>query len=182
MDAARARAVLGVHAGASSAEVRDAYRAAMRATHPDVAGPTGTRRAAALNDAYAALRAAHDRPTPAPTPAAHRTAPPPPSVPVEVLDGDTIWLDAPPDEAFARLLEACSEVGEVTYVDRSCPILEAMVAVPGEGACSLVITLQGRAHGTEAFCTLESIERVAQPPVTPLVRALAHALVTALGT
>jgi hypothetical protein len=179
MDAARARAVLGVEAGASSAEVRDAYRAAMRATHPDVAGPTGTRRAAALNDAYAALRTTHARPpvAPSPAPTEPRTAPPPPSVPVEVLDGDTIWLDAPPDEAFARLLEACSEVGEVTYVDRSCPILEAMVAVPGEGACSLVITLQGRAHGTEAFCTLESIERVAQPPVTPLVHALVAALV-----
>jgi hypothetical protein len=178
MDRARARAVLGVDAGASSAEVRDAYRAAMRATHPDVAGPTGTRRAAALNDAYAALRTTHPRPpaAPIPTPTEHRTAPPPPTVPVEVLDGDTIWLDAPPDEAFARLLEACSEVGEVTYVDRSCPILEAMVTVPGEGACSLVITLQGRAHGTEAFCTLESIERVAQPPVTPLVEAVVAAL------
>jgi hypothetical protein len=171
MDAARARAVLGVDAGASSTEVRDAYRAAMRATHPDVAGPTGTRRAAALRATSGPSSA-----TRAPTPTPDRRAPPPPSVPVEVLDGDTIWLDAPPDEAFARLLEACSEVGEVTYVDRSCPILEAMVAVPGEGACSLVITLQGRAHGTEAFCTLESIERVAQPPVTPLVEALVVAL------
>ena len=59
-----------------------------------------------------------------------------------------------------RLLEACHRIGDVTYVDRSCAIFEALVAVEGEGTCSLVITVQGRADGTDAFCTLEAIERV----------------------
>jgi hypothetical protein len=95
---------------------------------------------------------------------------------VEVLDGDTLLLPVPPDEAFALVVEACHRVGEVTYLDRSCAILETVVTVPGEGACSLVVTLQGRAHGTEAFCTLEAIEHVGSPPVAPVVAALREAL------
>ncbi len=97
----------------------------------------------------------------------------------EVLDGDTVHLPAPPDEAFARLVEAGHQIGDVTYVDRSCAILEVLVRVEGEGVCSLVITLQGRAHGTEAFCTLEAIEHVASPPVRPVVEALVGALARA---
>jgi hypothetical protein len=51
------------------------------------------------------------------------------------------------------------------------------VIVQHEGeACSLVVTLQGRAEGTEAFCTLESLERVARPAPEPVVRQLAAAL------
>ncbi len=83
----------------------------------------------------------------------------------------------PADEAFARLLDACHQIGDVTYVDRSCAILEALVRVEGEGVCSLVITLQGRADGTDAFCTLEALEHVASPPV----RAIVVDLVAALG-
>jgi hypothetical protein len=64
----------------------------------------------------------------------------------------------------------------VTYLDRSCAILEALVSLEGEGTCSLVITFQGRAHGTDAFCTLEAIEHVASPPVRPVVAALARAI------
>ena len=64
----------------------------------------------------------------------------------------------------------------VTYVDRSCSILEVLVRVEGEGTCSLVITTQGRAEGTDAFCTLEAIEHVASPPVRPVVEALVQAL------
>jgi hypothetical protein len=96
--------------------------------------------------------------------------------PPEVLQGDTVHIVAPPDEAFARILEACHRIGDVTYVDRSCAILEALVRVEGEGVCSLVITLQGRADGTDAFCTLEAIEHVASPPVRNVVERLVDAL------
>jgi hypothetical protein len=96
--------------------------------------------------------------------------------PAEVLEGDTIRLAMPPDEAFLRLLEAAHRIGDVTYVDRSCAIFEALVSVEGEGTCSLVVSLQGRAHGTEAFCTLEAIEHVASPPVRHVTEALVAAL------
>jgi hypothetical protein len=177
VDAAAARHALGVGDRASWDEVRAAYRAQIQAAHPDRAGGD-TQRAAALNAAYAVLvraRRSGDLHKPAPSPppgsaAAEGFEPP------EVLDGDTIRLAMPPDEAFARLLEAAHRIGDVTYVDRSCAIFETLVAVEGEGACSLVITLQGRAHGTEAFCTLESIERVASPPVRHVTEALVAAM------
>lgn len=189
MDVAAARALLGLGDEPTWAEVRTAYRAQIAVAHPDRSGGS-TPRAARVNDAYAALERAHRQgrlharppapaaPSPSPAaPAAHRSAGPPPMAePPEVLEGDTVHLSVPPDEAFVRLVEACHHIGDVTYLDRSCAILEALVRVEGEGVCSLLITLQGRADGTDAFCTLEAIERVASPPVRHVVEALVAAL------
>ncbi|MFL6206186.1 MAG: hypothetical protein ACJ739_12645 [Acidimicrobiales bacterium] len=183
MDVAVARQELGLGPAPSWTEVRIAYRAQIAASHPDRAGGDPAR-AAMVTEAYATLERAHrqgrlaERP---PTP----SAPPPPEPaaareplhePPEVLDGDTVHLAVPPDEAFARLVDACHRIGDVTYIDRSCAILEALLPVEGEGVCSLVISLQGRAHGTDAFCTLEAIEHVATPPVRPVVERLVWAL------
>ena len=187
-DLLEARRALGVSVTATWAEVRAAYRERIAAAHPDRAGGS-TAHAAELNDAYTALARARraDRLDPGAggarpsTTAPEQPAAAPASrdrvgVPPEVLEGDTIHLPVPPEEAFARLVEACHRIGDVTYVDRSCAILEALVRIEGEGVCSLVISLQGRASGTDAFCTLESIERVASPPVAGVVAALADAL------
>jgi hypothetical protein len=114
-----------------------------------------------------------ERPREAPVPT--WAPPPPPQVGVAAVGNDTLLLSAPPDEAFVRLLEAAHAVGAVTYVDRNCAIFEAVVRLEGE-ACSLVVTLQGRAHGTEAFLTLESLERVASHSPEPVLRELAAAL------
>jgi hypothetical protein len=178
MEVAAARSALGLGAAPTWAEVRVAYRAQIAAAHPDRAGGDPDR-AALVTEAYATLERAHRDGrlhhrlpvTPPPTPAPEAFDEPP-----EVLDGDTIRIHAPPDEAFARLLDACHHIGDVTYVDRSCAILEALVRVEGEGVCSLVVTLQGRADGTDAFCTLEAIEHVASPPVRHVVEHLVTAL------
>ena len=191
MDVAVARAELGLGPRPTWVEVRVAYRAQIAASHPDREGGDPAR-AAVVTEAYATLERAHregrlqDRPppptAPRPSPADRRGHPPPGpfegplAEPPEVLDGDTVHLGAPPDEAFVRILEACHRIGDVTYVDRSCAILETLVRVEGEGVCSLVITLQGRADGTDAFCTLEAIEHVASPPVRQVVERLVHAL------
>jgi hypothetical protein len=180
LDVAAARATLGLGPRPTWDEVRAAYRARIQQAHPDRAGGT-TEAAAALNGAYAALlQARRDGRLHAPPPAAAatRAAEPAaePAIPAEVLDGDTIHLHLPPDEAFLRLLDAAHHVGDVTYVDRSCAIFEALVTVAGEGTCSLVVTLQGRADGTDAFCTLEAIEHVASPPVRHVTEALVAAL------
>lgn len=191
MDVAAARAELGVGPRPSWAEVRLAYRAQIAASHPDREGGHPAR-AAAVTEAYATLERAHregrlqERP---PRPASPRPSrshlhhgpstvayESPLAEPPEVLDGDTVHLGAPPDEAFVRILEACHRIGDVTYVDRSCAILETLVRVEGEGVCSLVITLQGRADGTDAFCTLEAIEHVASPPVRQVVERLVDAV------
>lgn len=184
VDVGAARQALGVGDAPTWEEVRAAYRSRIAAAHPDRSGGDAAL-AARLNGAYAVLvRARRDGTLT--QPATRPTAPPPappdpwgepgPSVPPEVLDGDTIRIHLPPDEAFYVLLDAAHRVGDVTYVDRSCAIFEALVSVPGEGTCSLVVTFQGRNDATDAFCTLEAIERVASPPV----RAVTEALVAAL--
>jgi hypothetical protein len=94
-----------------------------------------------------------------------------------VEGGNVLLIKAPPDEAFTRLLEAGHVVGHVSYVDRSCAILEVVVQHEGE-TCSLVVSLQPHEDGTEALCTLESIERVHKPPPEPVVRQLVAALHT----
>ena len=91
-----------------------------------------------------------------------------------VVGGDTLLLAAPPPEAFALLLEAGHQVGEVTYVDRNCSIFEVVLRQDGE-TCSLVVTIQGRAHGTEAFLTLEAIERPATLDPSRVVFSMAAA-------
>lgn len=176
MELEAARGWLGLGPEPSWPEVRVAYRAQIAAAHPDREGGDA-HRAMRVTQAYAVLEQAHrdgrlqDRvaattpPTPSPAPDL-----------AEVLDGDTVHLAVPADEAFVRLVEACHEIGDVTYVDRGCAILEALVRVEGDGVCSLVITLQGRSGGTDAFCTLEALEHVGAPPVRPVV----HRLVTAL--
>jgi hypothetical protein len=179
VDVTEARAVLGVGDGDGWDVVRLAYRRRIRAAHPDVHGVGATPVAARLNEAYAVLsraKRAGAAATPAPARATTPPAPPPPAPPpvgVRVVGGDTLLLAAPPDEAFALLLEAGHRVGNVSYVDRACAIFEVVVRQDDE-TCSLVVTLQGRAHGTEAVLTLEAMERPASlPPDRVLARVVA---------
>jgi DnaJ domain len=180
MEVAEARAVLGVAAGDGWAEVRAAYRRAIRAAHPDTHGRAATATAVRLNEAYAVLRRARqagtlDPPRPPAAPPPPPPSPPPPQVGVAVAGTDTILLAVPPDEAFALLLEAAHRVGNVSYVDRSCAIFEVVVRQDGE-TCSLVVTVQPREHGTEALCTLEAMERPATLDPDRAVRRLLDAL------
>jgi hypothetical protein len=185
MEVGEARRLLDVAEGASWDDIRHAYRRSIADAHPDRRGGDHAL-AIALNEAYAVLRLAHTSNRLDPAPPAPTRAPDPASGtqgptarlpgPPEVLDGDTVRLLVPPDEAFARVLDACHHIGDVTYVDRSCSIMETLVRVEGEGVCSLLITLQGRADSTEAFCTLEAIEHVGTPPVRPVVEGLVEAI------
>ena len=183
MDVVEARSVLGVTAADGWDVVRRAYRSRIRSAHPDTHGVGATPRAMRLNEAYAVLSRAKragapSAPAPGRPPAGAPAEPPPPVPPavgVTVIGTDTILLAAPPDEAFALLLDAGHRVGSVSYVDRSCAIFEVVVRQDGE-TCSLVVTLQGRAHGTEAFLTLEAMERAASLPPDRIVERMAAAL------
>jgi hypothetical protein len=179
VDVAEARRVLGVVPGDGWDVVRSAYRRRIRASHPDTQGVGATAAAVRLNEAYAVLsRAKRAGELQAPAAPGAPPAPPPPAPPavgVATVGSDTILLAAPPDEAFALLLEAGHRVGNVSYVDRSCAIFEVVVRQDGE-TCSLVVTLQGRAHGTEAFLTLEALSRPASLPTDRVLRRLVAAL------
>lgn len=190
MDLAEALEVLDLRPGTPMQEVREAYRAKVRLAHPDVVGPDGdeadaTARTARITGAFAVVRRAVIEagtdavPVPPPPP------PPPPEPPprpwevdsVEAdADGDTIAIGAPPTEAFALLLEAGARLGGIGYVDRQLGILEVIVRFEGGPSCSVLITLQGRAFGTDAFCTMDSIEAAPTPPLRPVVEALVEEL------
>ncbi len=184
-----ALAVLAISPGATDRDVRVAYRRLVSAAHPDRAGagPDATRQTARLTQAYALLRQiladAPDGRVPgvaAPPPASEagraEDPGPEPAPGVREVDQDSITLDAPADEAFAALFEAAGRVGHVAYFDRHLGLLETVVRFEGGPTCSVLITLQGRAWGTEAFCTMESIEAAPTPPIAPVVDALVEEL------
>jgi hypothetical protein len=184
MDEHEARVVLGVAEADGWEAVRAAYRVRIRSSHPDTAGDGATATAARLNEAYAVLSRARRagrttisavRPGATAPPSPPPAPPPPPAVGVAVVGGDTVLLAAPPPVAFALLLEAGHRIGSVSYVDRSCAIFEVVVRQDGE-TCSLVVTVQPRAHGTEALCTLEAMERPATLDPDRVVDRLLDAL------
>jgi hypothetical protein len=188
MDVHEARMVLEVADGDGWDAVRASYRRLIRAAHPDRAGGT-TRAAVRLNEAYAVLSRARrqaspvgteaqpagTRPTSAPRPQRPPAPPLPPRVGAAVVGEDTLLLAAPPPEAFALLLEAGHRIGSVSYVDRSCGIFEVVVHASGE-TCSLLVTLEGRGHGTEVVFAMESLERAASLSPEPYARRLAQML------
>lgn len=183
MNPSEAARILGVAAPASRDEVRRAYRAQIRAHHPDRAGDASAARAAAITEAFRVLTDHLDAGGSVPDPPPRRSPPPRAAAPpvtgapaVHRTDHDALVLDAPADETFRWLLEAAHDIGEITYVDRSMPIVEVLCRFEDEPATSLVLTLQGRGLGTEVFCTVESIEARPAPPTGAVVDLLELAL------
>jgi hypothetical protein len=191
--------ILGVKPGMTLAEVRVVYRDRLRVTHPDVrADDVGIdeagRATALLNEAFTTIRLVVEERgfVPVPLPAstqgdsANSTAPPDMSplrnrgtgAAVSIEAGDTLSIDAPPDEAFAMLLEASSRIGGIGYIDRSLGILEVIVRFEGGPSCSVLMNLQGRAFGTDVFCTMDSIEAAPPPEFAPVMDALLAELET----
>jgi len=58
-------------------------------------------------------------------------------------------------------VEATHEVGDISYLDRSSAIFEAVMTLDDGTHASFVVSLQWRAHDAtcEAFCTLEALSR-----------------------
>ena len=186
MDLASARRTLGVRAEDDWLVIRDTYREQIRRSHPDVAGEAGAARSVELNAAYRTLAVARrqgrlneaDAPAPPPSgpsqpPSPRAAGDPPlavrpewappvgPAADVRRLDHDTLVLSSTPDESFRRLVEATHEIGEISFLDRSSAIFEAVLTLDDGTAASFVVSLQWRAHDAtcEAFCTLEALGR-----------------------
>ncbi|HEX4902830.1 MAG TPA: J domain-containing protein [Acidimicrobiales bacterium] len=193
MDLADARRVLGVAAGDDWSVVRAAYRERVRVAHPDVTGGTGSSRTVELNAAYRTLSIArregrlHDeipssaspRPAgrggaPPVVPRDERPAPSGPPPDVRILGPDTLVLSSPPDETFRRLVEATHGLGEISYLDRSSAIFEAVLHLDDGTPASFVVSLQWRAHDAscEAFCTLEALDRAEHLDVSGVLAQL----------
>jgi hypothetical protein len=194
VDATEALAVLGVGEGTDLAGVRAAYRALVRAAHPDLApGDDGAHaRTARLTEAYEVVVAyvtEHGTTPPAPRPEPEPEPPPPPPWSpgppsfahgpvgtVDAHDEGTIALAAPVPEVWVALYEAAGRVGDIAYVDRRLGLLEIIVRFEGGPSCSVVMTLRGRSHDTEVLCSIESIEAAPAPPIAPVIHALVEQL------
>jgi hypothetical protein len=161
--------MLGLDRTTTWADIRAAYRVRIRAVHPDLTAGSGAD-AAQLNAAFAVLEPVYRRGVPPPPPTA---APAPPPAEVAHMDDDSLALVAPPDEVFFRLAAAIDEMGAITYADPDGGYLEALVA---DGTGQLVVSLQGRAHATEAFFTLEQLDSRPTPPIDTVVREIAARL------
>lgn len=190
MDVREAARVLDVAPQAPWDEVRRAYRLAIGIHHPDRMGATGDQQAVQIIEAFRVLERARldprfapplPPPPPASPDAAKDTSRRPSSPPVGGLaltriDDDTLRIDAPADEAFRWLIEGAHELGNITYLDRSGPIFEVLCRFVDAPATSLLVTLQGRADGTDALCSAESIEARPAPPTVLVVDAYEAAL------
>jgi len=189
MDLVEACNLLGIAEGCSEKQVQIAFHELMRVHHPDVASVSADRRAANIDPAH--LTEAYSVVV-----ASIRTSPDGQvSIAAEALtetdlvsssrssiasdhDGDTIWIEAPPDEAYQRLLEAAAALGGSGHVDRTLGLLEVIVRFEGGPSCSVLMTLQGRSHGTDVFCEMESIEAEQTPSIQPVLDALVEQLQT----
>jgi hypothetical protein len=191
--------ILGVKPGMTLTEVRVIYRDKLRITHPDVrAGDVSVdeagRATALLNEAFNTIRLIVEQQgcvpismsSPIQGDSSVSTGPPRNAgshhfgsgAAVSIESDDTLSIDAPPDEAFALLLEASSRLGGIGYIDRSLGILEIIVRFEGGPSCSVLMNLQGRAFGTDIFCTMDSIEAAPTPPFAPVMEALVAELIT----
>ena len=61
-------------------------------------------------------------------------------------------------------------------MDGSAPLFEVLCRFVDEPATSLLVTLQGRADGTDALCSAESIEARPGPPTVAVVDVFENAL------
>ena len=182
---------LGLLPGDPPEAARLRYRELLRVSHPDVAGSGVTPQQATeatveITEAFRVVSLAIAEhgciPVPESTPPVstgsdpdtcrHRGHAGPPDRIDAQVDGDTISMDLPAPEAFAVLLDAGSRIGGIGYVDRALGLLELIVRFEGGPSCSVLITLQGRAFGTDAFVTMESIEAAPTPPIEPVMSAL----------
>jgi hypothetical protein len=179
--------VLGVAVGDSEKWVKIVFRALMREHHPDLAASRGGEARdsvdpSLLTEAYSVVLASIQTSPDGLVPqSAHpaKTHQPSPSAPHPLVaehGGDTIWIEAPPDEAYQRLLDAAGTLGGIGHVDRNLGLLEVIVRFEGGPSCSVLMTLQGRVHGTDVFCEMESIEADPTPSIHPVLQSLVEQL------
>lgn len=186
MTLTEALGVLGLSHSVDEKRLRSRFHELMRLHHPDVAGhlaPEAGRAfdVATITEAYAVASEAFAHSTDGQLPLPSRIADFPGARALNIRvaashDGETLFLEAPPDEAFQLLYESVSHLGGIGHVDRGLGLLEVVVRFDGGPSCSVLFTLQGRSHGTDIFCEMESIEAAPTPPITPVLDALLEAL------
>lgn len=161
--------LLGLSDASTWAEIRHAYRVAIRSEHPDAGG--SSERAAALNGAMAVLAKTASSPTPAPQSVT--------DVVVHAADGprdDELVFVAPDGEVFDRLWRALDVVADVVIADPAAGVLVGDLRSE-LGAGRLVVELRAmrdEARSTTVEFTLDQSGPRAAPPIDRVVRELAR--------
>src|SRR4051794_24887294 len=106
MDRPEARHVLGVGDDAGPDDVRRAFRRLLLDHHPDRTGGDGD----VTRSLVAAYRTLQCDATDDPSPDERNPL-------LDLIDGGSLEVALPADEAFLAVLDAAAELGDVTYVD-----------------------------------------------------------------
>ncbi len=181
--------LLELQPGDTEEQARRSYRQLLHRTHPDrSAAADATERTVHLTAAYEVvlehLRAAADEVldddrSQGATASPRAAAPTASTVPVavELVDGETIAIDAPALEVVPLLIEAAHQLGEISYLDPNAGLLEVIVEFVGAPTSSVVLTLQGRANGTtEVFCSVEALSGGEVPAADAVAQLLVRTL------
>ena len=178
VDLGNAQQLLGVVADADAAQIRGAFRRRIRQLHPDVSGDNDAAATRELLTAYrVALSAAVNHGDEQSDEMAVDRGDEQ-SDSVWLVDTDTIALACPHDEVFARLLDVCSTLGAITYLDRQGELFEVLLRTTLGDTLSLVVSFQGRSGWVEAFLTTEvlDIARHELPTIGQLTELVLHQL------
>ena len=178
VDLGNAQQLLGVVADADAAQIRGAFRRRIRQLHPDVSGDNDAAATRELLTAYrVALSAAVDHGDEQSDEMAVDRGDEQ-SDSVWLVDTDTIALACSHDEVFARLLDVCSTLGAITYLDRQGELFEVLLRTTLGDTLSLVVSFQGRSGWVEAFLTTEvlDIARHELPTIGQLTELVLHQL------
>ena len=178
VDLGNAQQLLGVVADADAAQIRGAFRRRIRQLHPDVSGDNDAAATRELLTAYrVALSAAVNHGDQQSDEMAVDRGDEQ-SDSVWLVDTDTIALACPHDEVFARLLDVCSTLGAITYLDRQGELFEVLLRTTLGDTLSLVVSFQGRSGWVEAFLTTEvlDIARHELPTIGQLTELVLHQL------
>ena len=169
--------------------LRGAYRRRLRQLHPDLNHSPGAATAThELTEAYRTLAAEPGEESTGP----RRPAEPPRSretrrgrqgpatagrsLAVSVLDDSSILVRADRETTFSAVLEAANELGNIGYLDPSAHLLEVIVEFLEAPTSSIVVSLQGRAEGTELFCSVEPLSGGESPPLAAVTALVARTL------
>ncbi len=169
-DIAGALAELGLRGRPDWTEIREAYRSAIRAAHPDVSGrgASTTIEAARLNASFAILRRAtadgRDPLPPAPAPVSPTPRP-----------ATTQLRSRRPGDVYVHLLEAAHEVGDVCYLDPEAGLIQVLLSSQGAAGAHLLIDIDAHQDPPRVAFTLESAD-ASVPPIADVVNRLARHL------
>lgn len=193
MDRSQALAALGLaHDVRDHAVLRAAWRARLREVHPDLnPADTAAESVRVVNEAFRFLVSPSAEVSPPPSgkaprggkaprsaapPRRPRPTAPPRTLRTRMADPTTVLVEASRPEALAAVIEAAHRLGEVSYLDPSAGLVEAVVEFVEAPTSSVVMSLQGRGAEVEVFCTVEPLSGGDSPPADAVAALVARTI------